>query len=161
MSENLSCLCGSDLLPNQCCSLFHSGEENADTAEKLMRSRFTAYAQQNESYLLNTWDGGKRPEYIDFSQEGNVIWQRLEIVGKKKGGAKDSKGIVEFKAFYRLDGEDYLMHEISRFVKKQGEWFYLDGMVKSVGKVNNQTNLGKNAPCSCGSGKKFKRCCGA
>lgn len=130
------------------------------TAEQLMRSRFTAYAQHNEDYLLATWDQSKRPDSIDFSKEDNVEWTHLEIIGRKKGGEQDSKGIVEFKAYYLMDGEEYAMHEISRFVKKEGKWFYLDGMVKSVGKVGQQVNQGKNAPCPCGSGKKFKRCCG-
>jgi len=124
-----------------------------------MRSRFTAYAMHNASYLLDTWDATVRPELIDFSKE-KVNWQRLEIGNIKKGGAKDAKGLVEFKAYYLQDGEEYVMNEISQFVKRVGGWFYLDGLVKSIGKVGLLTNLGKNAPCSCGSGKKFKRCCG-
>ncbi|WP_305909661.1 YchJ family protein [Methylomarinum sp. Ch1-1] len=160
MSSDSLCLCGSNIDKEQCCAQLHSGARSAATAEALMRSRFTAYAQHNESYLLETWDSGKRPDGIDFSKEGDVEWTRLEIVGKKKGGEKDSKGIVEFKAYYTLEGEEYAMHEISRFVKKAGRWLYLDGMVKSVGKVGQQSNQGRNAPCPCGSGKKFKRCCG-
>jgi len=124
-----------------------------------MRSRFTAYANKNESYLLETWSGSKRPELIDFSKE-EAVWTKLEIVKTKKGSKKDSKGIVEFKAFYSLEDEPYVMTEISRFIKKSDRWFYLDGVVKSVSKINQQVNQGKNAPCSCGSGKKFKRCCG-
>ncbi len=160
MSDNRLCLCGSQLDSDRCCALLHSGEESAATAETLMRSRFTAYAQHNAAYLLATWDSGKRPDGIDFSKEGDVEWTRLEILGKKKGGEKDHKGIVEFKAYYLLDGDEYAMHEISRFVKHDGLWFYLDGVVKSVAKVGQPVNQGKNAPCPCGSGKKFKRCCG-
>lgn len=160
MSDSSLCLCGSHLASERCCALLHSGAKSAATAEELMRSRFTAYAQHNEAYLLATWDSSKRPDNIDFSKEDNVEWKRLEIIGTKKGGEKDVKGIVEFKAFYQMNGEEYAMHEISRFVRKDGKWFYLDGMVKSVGKVGQQINQGKNAPCPCGSGKKFKRCCG-
>ena len=69
--------------------------------------------------------------------------------------------MVAFKAFYNQDGEEHVMNEISRFTKTNGRWFYLDGVIKSMGKVDLQTNQGKNALCSCGSGKKFKRCCGA
>ncbi len=125
-----------------------------------MRSRYSAYALRNASYLQNTWDNTVRPELIDFSRE-NLEWQHLEIIATKKGGAKDAKGIVEFKAYYLQDGEEYVMNEISQFTHRADGWFYLDGRVKSIGKVGLQTNLGKNAPCSCGSGKKFKRCCGA
>jgi SEC-C motif-containing protein len=52
------------------------------------------------------------------------------------------------------------MNEISRFVKVQNRWFYLDGKVKSVANAEMTVNQGLNAPCHCGSGKKFKRCCG-
>jgi SEC-C motif-containing protein len=125
-----------------------------------MRSRFTAYALHNAQYLLDTWDATVRPGLIDFSKE-TAQWHRLEISNTKKGGAKDAKGIVEFKAYYLQDGEEFVLNEISQFIRRAGGWFYLDGLIKSIGKVGLQTNLGKNAPCSCGSGKKFKRCCGA
>ncbi len=154
------CLCGSGIEYTQCCGPFHSGEKKPLTAEALMRSRFTAYAMHNAGYLQETWDATVRPELIDFSKE-KVDWQRLEIGNTKKGGVKDAKGVVEFKAYYLQDGEEYVMTEISQFIKRADGWFYLDGLVKSIAKVGLQTNLGKNAPCSCGSGKKFKRCCGA
>lgn len=124
-----------------------------------MRSRFTAYASKNELYLLESWLPSKRPESIDFSKE-EAIWTHMEVIKLKKGSKKDNKGIVEFKAYYTLEDEAYVMNEISRFIKKADRWLYLDGVVKSVAKVNQQSNQGKNAPCSCSSGKKFKRCCG-
>jgi len=154
------CRCGSGIDYAQCCAPFHSGGKKPLTAEALMRSRFTAYALHNARYLLDTWDATVRPELIDFSKE-KVDWQRLEIGTTKKGGAKDTKGVVAFKAYYLQDDEAYVMTEISQFIKRAGGWFYLDGQVKSIGKVGLKTNLGKNAPCSCGSGNKFKRCCGA
>ena len=125
-----------------------------------MRSRYTAYALRDGAYLQATWDITKRPESIDFSRE-TINWLRLEITETKKGGIKDSKGQVTFKAFYSQDNEEYVMNEISRFTKQGGRWFYLDGIIKSISNVGLQTNTGKNAPCACGSGKKFKRCCGA
>lgn len=130
------------------------------TAEALMRSRFSAYALDKTAYIVSTWAGAVQPEKIDFSKE-KIGWTRLEIIGTKKGGVKDSKGVVEFKAFFVQDGEENLLHEASRFIKTNGRWLYLDGVVKSVGKIIQQANEGKNAPCPCGSGKKFKRCCGA
>ena len=160
MTKN--CICGSGLEPELCCARFIEGGDIPETAEQLMRSRFSAYASHNEDYLLASWDKNskKKPKQIDFSKEENVEWTHLEIVGLKKGGTKDSKGIVEFKAHYLLDGEPHVMHEISRFVKKDHRWFYLDSLVKSVAKANQTLSQGKNAPCACGSGKKFKRCCG-
>ncbi len=159
MNTEELCLCGSNLSYQDCCGLYHSGEKVAPTAEALMRSRFTAYAMKNTDYLLQTWDTAKRPDNINFEKE-NADWLRLEIVGKKKGGIKDAKGIVEFKAYFMADDEESVMNEISRFKKVSGRWYYLDGLVKSVGKVNQGQTQGRNAPCPCGSGKKFKRCCG-
>jgi len=153
-----NCLCGTGLPYEQCCQLLHTGQSKAKTAEALMRSRFTAYAMQNSDYLLQTWDKPSRPENIDFSKETGT-WTSLTIISTKKGGAKDSKGIVEFKAYFTQDGQEQVMNEISRFVKKQDQWFYLDGKVKSVSANKGPTNQGLNAPCSCGSGKKYKRCC--
>lgn len=125
-----------------------------------MRARFTAFASKNEAYLLDTWDATTRPSIVDFSKD-STDWIRLEIVNTKKGGIKDSKGVVEFKAYYRLNGEQRVMREISRFRKDQNRWRYLDGAVKSIARVGQaQDNNGRNAPCPCGSGKKYKRCCG-
>ena len=153
-----NCLCGSNLAYDQCCKLLHSNQKRASSAVELMRSRFTAYALQNIDYLLATWDASSQPKAIDFSNENNE-WTRLEIISTKKGLSKDSKGIVEFKAYFIQDGELKVMSEISRFIKKQTNWFYLDGKVKSIAVEAGSFNQGLNAPCACGSGKKFKRCC--
>ena len=155
-----TCLCGSNIAYGECCQPFHTAQKIPTTAEALMRSRYTAYALRDGAYLQATWDITKRPESIDFSRE-TINWLRLEITETKKGGIKDSKGQVTFKAFYSQDNEEYVMNEISRFTKQGGRWFYLDGVIKSISNVGLQTNTGKNAPCACGSGKKFKRCCGA
>jgi len=160
MSTNtINCLCGSPLSYQQCCALLHTGQAQAATAEILMRSRFTAYAMHNADYLLSSWDDSTRPAAVDFSKDTGE-WTQLEVIATKKGTAKDHKGIVEFKAYFTIDGEQRVMNEISRFVKKQNHWFYLDGKVKSIGSAEGSFNQGLNAPCACGSGKKHKRCCG-
>jgi SEC-C motif-containing protein len=158
LDTDTHCLCGTGIAYQHCCKPFHSGEKLPATAEALMRSRYTAYALQNGIYLQATWEAGNRPENIDFSREA-ITWLRLDITGTKKGGIKDNKGVVAFKAFYTQDGEEHVINEISRFTKISGRWFYLDGTIKSIGKVGLQTNQGRNALCPCGSGKKFKRCC--
>ena len=157
--SSTNCLCNSDLPYDLCCEPLHTGKSHALTAKALMRSRFTAYAMHNEMYLLQTWDPVSRPEAIDFSKETGE-WTHLDIISTKKGLAKDNKGIVEFKAYFTQGGEEQVMTETSRFIKKQGHWFYLDGQVKSISASKGPVNQGLNAPCSCGSGKKFKRCCG-
>ena len=158
-TDTANCLCGSSLAYQQCCALLHSGQSKALTAEALMRSRFTAYAMQDGAYLLKTWDVSTRPASVDFSKETGE-WTCLDIILTKKGARKDSKGLVEFKAYFTVDGEQRVMNEISRFAQKQGHWYYLDGKVKSIASDQGSFNQGLNAPCICGSGKKFKRCCG-
>jgi SEC-C motif-containing protein len=160
LNDHALCLCGSGIDYLQCCGPYHAGEKIPLTAEALMRSRYTAYVLRNATYLQETWDATRRPPKIDFSRE-KIDWLRLEIIDTKKGGIKDSKGVVAFKAFFMQDGEEHVMNEISRFTRINGCWFYLDGVIKSMGKVGQQINQGKNALCTCGSGKKFKRCCGA
>ena len=145
---------------SECCEPFHAGHQRPATAEALMRSRYSAFVLKLEDYVLATWEKSTRPKRADLA-DSQTDWQGLEIMDCKKGQANDNKGIVEFKALYRLDGKDFTMHEVSRFSKHQGQWFYLDGNIKSLAKPGQQTNFGLNAPCSCGSGKKYKRCCGA
>ena len=121
------CPCGSSNYAN-CCEPFHNASQLAPTAEALMRSRYSAYVLQNADYLLATWFKNTRPKQLDFSND-TVIWQKLEILHTKKGGAKDEKGRVEFNAFYVEKGETHLMHEVSRFKKVAGRWFYVDGVL--------------------------------
>lgn len=154
-----TCLCNSGLLYADCCGPYHNKQRFPATALELMRSRFTAYARRDAAYLLASWDVSTSPARIDFSRD-TTEWQTLQIVACKKGAAHDSKGIVEFKAFYKQGDEDHFMHEISRFVKTGQTWLYLDGVIKAAGKVEASANGGRNALCTCGSGKKFKRCCG-
>lgn len=158
LDDSLPCPCGSASNYAQCCGRYIDGEESAPSAEALMRSRFTAFARKNEAYLLASWDSTTRPQQINLTEDV-AEWQTLEIVSVKKGKAGDSKGVVEFKAYYLLDSEQHVMSEISRFRKIDGSWYYLDGKVKSISKTGGPVNQGKNAPCPCGSGKKYKRCC--
>lgn len=154
-----TCPCGSGRRYGDCCGPFHAGNGLPASAEVLMRSRFTAYALRKSAYLLSSWADGTRPAAIDFSRE-TAQWQRLQIIACKKGGPEDTKGTVEFKAFYSQDGSDYFMHEISRFVKSGQRWRYLDGVIKAAGKVETMPGGGRNSLCGCGSGIRFKRCCG-
>jgi SEC-C motif domain protein len=125
-----------------------------------MRSRFAAYALNNMVYIQHTWDSSTRPkeEKLNFGSE-HIDWQKLDVINVKKGTVSDNKGMVEFKATYLKDGIEHVLHEVSRFAKTKNRWFYVDGVIKTAGQVVKQSNEGKNAPCPCGSGRKFKRCC--
>ena len=90
-----------------------------------MRSRYSAYVKENESYLKNTWHPDTQPETIEF--EPAIQWTRLRIRNTHKGGVNDEKGTVEFIATYKSNGRAFQLHEISQFVRSDGNWVYLDG----------------------------------
>lgn len=94
-----------------------------------MRSRFTAFAVGDAGHLLRTWHASTRPD--DLELDDDVRWYRLDILDQQRGGPFDDEGVVEFEAFYRQGAERGSMHERSRFVREDGSWFYVDGIVAS------------------------------
>jgi len=121
----------------------------ARTAEKLMRSRYTAYVLGRGDYLRLSWHPDTRPSRVRID---DTRWLSLRIEATEQGGEDDVCGTVTFTAAFISDGECSLLHEKSRFKKIDGHWFYLDGDCR----INKP---GRNDPCPCGSGRKFKRCC--
>ncbi|WP_254716546.1 YchJ family protein [Actinomadura sp. WMMB 499] len=121
------CACGSGVGYRGCCGRLHRGEAAAATAEELMRSRYSAFAERDEAYLLRTWHPATRPERIDFDPA--LRWTGLEIVRTEAGGPPDARGVVEFRARYASGGEPGELHEVSRFVRDDGAWVYVRGKV--------------------------------
>lgn len=151
------CGCGSGLEAELCCAPIMSGRKQAATAEALMRSRFMAYREGDASYILRSWHSTTRPEALDLS--GDAQWLRLQVLDHRQQ-ADGCHAQVEFVAHYMSNGQPGQMHELSRFVKEGGEWFYLDG--DQLEPVSQRVKPpGRNDPCNCGSGKKYKKCCGA
>ena len=99
-----------------------------------MRSRYSAYVQARADYLLRTWHASTRPDRLDFSDAGKMHWLGLKIVRVEAGGPHDSAGLVEFVARYKLGGKAQRMVETSRFIRENGQWFYLDGALSPVAK---------------------------
>jgi SEC-C motif-containing protein len=92
-----------------------------------MRSRFSAFAVHNAPYLLSSWHPDTRPPAVDFPPE--LHWVRLEILGSTEGGPFHQEGTVEFRAHYREHGRTGTLHENSRFLRHEGAWVYLDGVI--------------------------------
>lgn len=107
-----------------CCGPLHRGEEQAVTAEALMRSRFSAFARALPDYLLRTWHGSTRPATLEL--DAGTTWTRLRILRVGLGGPQDTTGTVEFRAHFRSDGERGAQTEHSRFLREGGRWRYLD-----------------------------------
>lgn len=149
------CPCGSESEFEQCCQPAICGERPAATPEALMRSRYSAYVTQNADYLIASWHPDCRvPELRAALEEGFAVteWLGLQIVATKAGKNAD-EGYVEFIARYQENGQDGIvtLHERSRFLRIAKHWYYIDGV---------KPQLGRNDPCFCGSGKKYKKCCG-
>lgn len=99
-----------------------------------MRSRYSAFAKNQMQYLSDTTD----PQtLLDIDQDANQEWAerakflKLDII---KAEEKGTKGTVEFKAFYSVDDEEYVHHEVSTFRKQAGQWFFKSGKVKEAKK---------------------------
>ncbi len=162
--DHVSCECGLGPNLNECCGPFIEGAQNPETAEQLMRSRYTAYATENIDYIIASHD----PDTVkDVDRESSEQWAKeaswdgLEVLSSEAGAATDDTGMVEFVAKYTIGANSYAHHERATFRKVEGAWKFVDGeMVKPKPVVRETPKVGRNEPCPCGSGKKFKKCCG-
>ena len=126
MTAAAACPCGGAPFA-RCCGPLLAGEP-APTAERLMRSRFSAFVLGDATYLLRSWSRETRPRVLEL--EEGTRWRRLQIVDAVGGGAADAEGVVEFRASYRDEDGAGLLHERSRFVREDGRWVYRDGDVR-------------------------------
>ncbi|WP_298036498.1 YchJ family protein [uncultured Microbacterium sp.] len=121
----MRCPCTSGDIFDSCCGPILAGARDAPTAERLMRSRFTAFALEDAAYLLRSWHPSTRPADLDLDDD--VRWTRLDILDVVEGGPFDDCGVVEFEAFYREEGRAGSMRERSRFRREDRIWRYVDG----------------------------------
>jgi SEC-C motif-containing protein len=120
-ADRCPCLSGATFA--ECCARFLTGATDAPTAEQLMRSRYSAFVVGDTGYLLATWHPSTRPAALELDPA--MRWYRLDIVRRDRGGPLDRDGIVEFRAYYRHDGERGEQHEVSSFVRERGRWRYV------------------------------------
>ena len=92
-----------------------------------MRSRYTAFVTGDDRYLSDTWHPGTRPDSLDL--DPSQRWTGLEILATEEGGEEDARGVVEFRASWTFGRARGALHERSRFVRRSGRWWYLDGAV--------------------------------
>ncbi|AWV44797.1 hypothetical protein CD201_09595 [Hafnia alvei] len=149
------CPCQSGNMFAQCCEPIISGQRIAAEPEQLMRSRYTAYVVRNVDYLVETWHpecGMDKQRAAIEESFADTEWLGLTIV-KTASGKNSDEGFVEFFARYHSEAENQnnSIHECSRFIRLDQRWYYVDG---------TKPQVGRNDPCPCGSGKKYKKCCG-
>ncbi|MCM2323466.1 MAG: YchJ family metal-binding protein [Oligoflexia bacterium] len=158
------CPCGSGAQLSSCCLPLIQGKESAPTAEALLRSRYTAFTRGDVDYILGTHHSRtrgeiKRDEIEDWSR--NSKWLGLEIVQQDPGETADQATII-FCARYETEGKPQEHWERSLFEKEAGEWRFVDAQGLQQGPYRRaEPKVGRNDPCPCGSGKKFKKCCSA
>jgi SEC-C motif-containing protein len=125
-----TCPCESKLTYERCCEPFLTGRSVPDTAARLMRSRFTAYAMGRADYLAATTCAQARAE-LDVEELGRycraVKCISLRILSTEAGGPGDETGIVTFHAKLMINGKRMLHAEKSRFIREEGQWMYVDG----------------------------------
>lgn len=159
-----TCPCGSGLVYAECCEPRIRGERPSLTAEQLMRSRYTAYVKKEIPYLYTTLHPDHRKDYNEKSTREwaeNAVWHGLEIVTITAGGTADPEGVVEFIASFSQGETKTAHHELASFSKVDGNWYFVHGeppTPKTV--VRTSPKVGRNDPCTCGSRKKYKKCCG-
>ncbi|MCC6302212.1 MAG: YchJ family protein [Gammaproteobacteria bacterium] len=160
-----TCPCGSGRDYPACCGPVIEGSGPAATAEALMRSRYSAFARGAIDHLEHSLHPDARADHDAEATRrwaDKAEWQGLTIVATTGGGPDDDAGTVEFIASYRQKGVTHAHHEVGAFHRHQGRWYYTDGRMVTPGTQRNEgPRVGRNEPCPCGSGRKYKKCCGA
>ncbi|MDN0086593.1 YchJ family protein [Yersinia nurmii] len=150
-----SCPCGSRINYELCCEPYILGAKVVATPGILMRSRYSAYVKEDVNYLVGTWHPDcHAEEWRDNIVKGFVGTQWLGLtVREETAGSHPDEGFVEFVARFKEDNSDaiLMLHERSRFLRLNERWYYIDGI---------RPQVGRNDSCPCGSGKKYKKCCG-
>ncbi|RRN01680.1 YchJ family protein [Bibersteinia trehalosi] len=147
------CPCQSNKSYAECCQPFHTGKQMPSTAEQLMRSRYTAYTMVNIDYIIATTVPSQQnllDQQAMHEWGKNTQWAGLEIL-KYNSRFSKQHATVEFKAHFQTENGLDTHHELSLFVQIDGNWYFVDPTVPLPS---------MKQACICGSGKKFKHCCG-
>jgi SEC-C motif-containing protein len=160
-----TCPCGTDRSLEECCGPIIGGEP-ALTAEALMRARYTAFVtKQIGDFLRDTLAPEKQGEFNLREVEKSARdagGLGFVVRAVNEGGVEDQVGTVEYVARFRMRGKVQVHHELATFQRgEDGHWLYANGEVNPKGTPLQVSKVGRNDPCSCGSGLKYKKCCGA
>jgi SEC-C motif-containing protein len=159
-----TCPCGTNLLFSECCGPIIGGSQ-AMTAEALMRARYTAFiTKQIGDFLFETLAKEKQgdfdPKEVELSAR-DAHGLGFEVRAVNGGGIDDDVGTIEYVARFRIRDQVQIHHELASFRREDGRWIYVDGEVNPKGSPRQVVKVGRNDPCPCGSGQKYKKCCGA
>ena len=153
------CHCGTNKSYSDCCQPIHQDRKKAVTAQQLMRARYSAHVLKLVDFIVETTHSSTRHTIeLQALQDwlSETEWQKLEVLKTAKGKGEDIRGKVEFKAYYKPNN---IHHELSSFEKEGGIWYFVKGETpRLLNKIISK--IGRNSPCPCQSGKKYKQCCG-
>jgi SEC-C motif domain protein len=158
-----NCMCGSGREFDECCAPLLAGAA-APTAEALMRSRYSAYTLGQFDHIERTDAPEARADFNRAEVERSAVgttWLGLKVVRVVAGGVDDQTGQVEFIFRYRQHGKTHAQHELSQFRRENGVWLYESSEMNPKAPPLRVSKINRNDPCRCGSGKKYKKCCGA
>lgn len=165
IAHHSPCPCGSGHTYLHCCQPFIQGAQHPKTPEQLMRSRYTAYTQCNADYLFNTLRDNALKQFNRSSIERSAKhteWTELHIIEASPTDNTSTQATVEFIARYKERHQKKQLHEKSLFKRYQNIWYYVDSLPTTPLPITQRTvkqHTGRNDPCPCGSGKKYKHCC--
>jgi SEC-C motif-containing protein len=154
------CPCGSGRNLQDCCGPIIEGAP-ATTPEALMRSRYCAFVLGKLDHVDRTHAPEIRDDFNRAEAERSAEeceWLGLEVKSATESG---DEGRVEFVARFKRGGQTFVQHERAAFRRRDGRWLYLAGEINPKPSQRHVTRIGRNDPCTCGSGKKYKKCCGA
>lgn len=158
-----SCPCSSGRPFVSCCEPVIKGERESETAEELMRARYSAFATGAIEFVVATTHSTTRnevniPDIREWSESST--WQGLEIIDTRD--VAPDKTLVSFEARFTQRGKEQRHREMSQFEREDGKWRFVTGDELKNPTVRYETpRPGRNDPCPCGSGKKYKKCCGS
>jgi SEC-C motif-containing protein len=153
------CPCGSGQTLAACCDPILAQQRPAASAEQLMRSRFTAHVARDYAHLHRTYLPTSQEPYVEEPDPGARSWTRL-VIHAHETGPKPDMATVDFTAYYREGELEQALHEKAEFQKIEGTWFYTRPLRQGPAPIKStQAKVGRNDPCPCGSGKKYKQCC--
>ena len=161
IDNNQPCPCGSGASFGDCCERVIKGEREPETAEELMRARYSAFATGAIAFIVASTHSSTRrevdiPDTTEWSH--NSTWHGLHIIDTKD--LDNNKALVSFEAKFTLQGNAQIHREKSVFEREDGKWRFVTGDELKNPTVRYETpRPGRNEPCPCGSGKKYKKCC--
>ncbi len=155
-----ACPCCSGKSFGDCCEPVLKGTRPAATAEEAMRSRYTAHVLHDFPYLHRTYAETANQPFNEADYGGDVKWTKLEV-HRHEPNVRPDVSHVDFSAHFEERGQRGVMHEKSEFKRIDGQWIFNRALREGPAPVVNTAKVGRNDPCPCGSGKKYKKCCGA